>query len=331
MRNAQKTFISVLLLFALSLSASAAVTWTTATDAGYYDIDGEKHGLIRYLFHAETDGEVTESGIKFVTSETDDTQIGEILKGKPSKSFYGSIINIPEAFSGRFFARGFVVVDGITHWSEPIGCKPDFAKVFTAPVEESEKEKIGYIISSKKLYNPITNRYYVQLTLVDENGTSVKVSVDDITDFDGEPLLGENADVGEPDEWYYYFAKYKTNTSGRINQMEIVSFYRDIDTKFSTEEGFYLVNALSLRNNFLSFYDTDSDVIIADEAALSYKCAEDCAVIRLDDNTYAGEELIRVPDNEDELYARDGGNSVIYVNSDGEIGKIYSFTENYIV
>ena len=84
MRNAQKTFISVLLLFALSLSASAAVTWTTATDAGYYDIDGEKHGLIRYLFHAETDGEVTESGIKFVTSETDDTQVGEILKGKPA-------------------------------------------------------------------------------------------------------------------------------------------------------------------------------------------------------------------------------------------------------
>ncbi|MBE6964418.1 MAG: hypothetical protein E7441_00065 [Ruminococcaceae bacterium] len=186
MRNAQKIFISVLLLFALSLSASAAVTWTTATDAGYYDIDGE-------------------------------------------------------------------------------------------------------------------------------------------------PLLGENADVGEPDEWYYYFAKYKTNTSGRINQMEIVSFYRDIDTKFSTEEGFYLVNALSLRNNFLSFYDTDSDVVIADEAALSYKCAEDCAVIRLDDNTYAGEELIRVPDNEDELRAWDEGNSVIYVNSDGEIGKIYSFTENYIV
>ena len=66
MRNAQKIFISVLLLFALSLSASAAVTWTTATDAGYYDIDGEKHGLMRYLFHAETDGEVTESGINNV-------------------------------------------------------------------------------------------------------------------------------------------------------------------------------------------------------------------------------------------------------------------------
>ena len=113
--------------------------------------------------------------------------------------------------------------------------------------------------------------------------------------------------------------------------MEIVSFYRDIDTKFSTEEGFYLVNALSLRNKFLSFYDTDSDVIIAEEAALSYKCAEDCAVIRLDDNTYAGEELIRVPDNEDELRAWDGGNSVIYVNSDEEKGKIYSFTENYVV
>ncbi len=183
----------------------------------------------------------------------------------------------------------------------------------------------------KKCYNPATNSYYVQLTLVDESGTSVKVSVDDITDFDGKPLLGENADVGEPDQWYYYFAKYKTNTAERISQLEVVSFYRDIDTKFSTEEGFYLVNAVSLRNDTLSFYDTYDNVIIAEESAQSYKCAEDFAVIKLDDNTYAGEELVCIPNNEDELYSSNGGNAVVYVNSNGEIGKVFSFTENYIV
>lgn len=292
MRNAQKIFISVLLLFALSLSASATVTWTTATDAGYYSIDGEKHGIMRYLFNAETDEEVTASGIKFVTSETDDTQVGEILKGKPSNAFYGSIINIPEEFSKKLFARGFVVVNGVTHWSDPVGCIPDFTRNFTEAVEETEKEKIGYIIASKKCYNPATDSYYVQLTLVDETGTSVKVSVDDVTDFNGNPLLDENAVNGNPSKWNYFFAKYETNFAGRINKMEIVSFYHDIEIKLSEEEGFYLVNAVSLQNGMLNFYNTDHDVIIAKEKAQSWKCSEDCAVISLDNNTYMNDKLI---------------------------------------
>ncbi len=105
-------------------------TWTTDTDAGYYSENGKKLGLMRYLFHADINGEVTESGIKFIKSETDDTQVGNIIKGIPSKTFYGDLINIPENTAGMYFAKGFVVVDGVVYWSTPLGCMPDFKKEF---------------------------------------------------------------------------------------------------------------------------------------------------------------------------------------------------------
>lgn len=102
------------------------VSWSYATDSGYHNENNTKLGFMRYLFHAEFDGHLTKSGIKFIKGRDSDEQVGEIISSEKSQTFYGDIINIPEGATGTYFAKGFVTINGITYWSSPLGCSPNF-------------------------------------------------------------------------------------------------------------------------------------------------------------------------------------------------------------
>ena len=107
--------------------------WVTATDAGYYLVDGNKKGLMRYLFHFSIEGEIEEAYIKYIKgSDLSSQQAGEIERGELTNTFYGDIIDVPETATDKYYAVGYVKIDGKDYWSNPIFCEPDFTRHFSS-------------------------------------------------------------------------------------------------------------------------------------------------------------------------------------------------------
>ncbi len=72
---------------------------------------------IRFLFDYIADGEVTETGIKFVKTVGADYSAAGGLSEGGYKTFYGDVTDVPE--SATFYAVGYAVVDGETKWAIP--------------------------------------------------------------------------------------------------------------------------------------------------------------------------------------------------------------------
>lgn len=115
--------------------------WTSATDAGYYMVDGTKTGLMRYLFHADITKDITEAGIMYVSTSIFDkdapytNQLGQISAGAPSadNAFYSDITGIPESAAGStYYAVAYVKTADGTFWSDVVGCEPNFEKYFSS-------------------------------------------------------------------------------------------------------------------------------------------------------------------------------------------------------
>lgn len=118
---------------------SYAYIWTVDTDSGYFMSNNSKYAVIRFLFDVALSpipqGKITESGIKYVSANN----IGENVESLPfagasavgnKTTFYGDIINIGEdKAENTYYAVAYMVIDGKTYWSEPIGCSPDFGKL----------------------------------------------------------------------------------------------------------------------------------------------------------------------------------------------------------
>ncbi len=111
------------------------IKWSTATDAGAY-MDGKiKYGMMRFLFALNVDKEdVTASGIKYLNADSISTSVSAAgvgsATGAASNAFYGDVTGIPENTTGNYYAVAFVTVNGKTYWSAPLGCTPNFEKVF---------------------------------------------------------------------------------------------------------------------------------------------------------------------------------------------------------
>lgn len=114
--------------------------WTTATDAGYYLSGEQKVGMMRYLFHAGIEGEITDVGIKYIKGDDLTAKIeyvGEASKGDKEitdNAFYGDIVNIPEAdyTDAAYYAIAYIVTDAGELWSEPVACTPNFTNHYTS-------------------------------------------------------------------------------------------------------------------------------------------------------------------------------------------------------
>ncbi|MBO4941297.1 MAG: hypothetical protein J6D15_03750 [Clostridia bacterium] len=107
--------------------------WTTATDSGYYMSAESKLGLMRYLFHFGIEGTIEDAYIKYIKgSDLSSPQAGEIAKGELTNTFYGDIVGVPENTTGRYYAIGYIKIDGKEYWSNPIFCEPNFTRHFSS-------------------------------------------------------------------------------------------------------------------------------------------------------------------------------------------------------
>ena len=106
----------------------------TATDEGYYEVNGERSGLIRFLFGFDTEEENIKTGIRFIKSGDITAQVGETMQGK-SKAFHADITGIPENSENTYYAIAFLKVNPDTenekvYWSDVASCTPNFEKFF---------------------------------------------------------------------------------------------------------------------------------------------------------------------------------------------------------
>ncbi len=111
-------------------------TWATATDAGYYDRDGVKEGLMRYLFDVQAEEPFVEYGVKFLTTPGDFTAAThDVVSGPVSvyrASFWGDLVNIYEPASTTIYGKAYIKYnDGTYEWSDTIALTPNFVKLFT--------------------------------------------------------------------------------------------------------------------------------------------------------------------------------------------------------
>ncbi|MBQ2743378.1 MAG: InlB B-repeat-containing protein, partial [Oscillospiraceae bacterium] len=203
----------------------------------------------------------------------------------------------------------------------------------------------GYVVSAEQRYNVSTDKYYATLTLISEDGKISTKTVDDVQNYSSVSMLNPDYGVGKLDSWRGAFVSYELNDDGVISIIDTCDEYGcpyDVKNTFDYSygqpaQGLYLVNTYGLRGDVLQFYDTDSDVDVKSTPAMSAQLSEKgCDIIAVDGDDYAGSMLSFISSNISYISQYDGiwtngdgaGNAVIYINEDGEIEKIFSFTDD---
>ncbi len=110
--------------------------WYSNTDAGYYVTADTTYGMIRFLFAADIEGEVTKFGIKYIKGSditadiAKESSVSSEQTGD-AKAFYGDIAGIAEGADDTYFAIAYVEVAGKTYWSEVVSCTPNWSNDYT--------------------------------------------------------------------------------------------------------------------------------------------------------------------------------------------------------
>ena len=109
----------------------------TDTDSGSYKSGSDTLGVIRYMFvfnESATDDKITSYGIKYLKSD----DFGSVTAANANVSatgnysaFQGDITEIPANETTNYYAKAFIVRDGITIWSNAVPATVDWAKSFT--------------------------------------------------------------------------------------------------------------------------------------------------------------------------------------------------------
>ena len=204
-----------------------------------------------------------------------------------------------------------------------------------------DTDDLAYIVKAVRKYNVAAQDYYLQMTLIGDDGLFVANTIDGVPgagettsrDFSGD--LGEvlPGDTSEAADFIAGFVTYTLNADGEIATMD-----KSVDVANAVvfnnavaAEGLYLVNVVSERNGGIFFIDADAEYDDADAVKAApqsmIKYAEDgYKVVTIDADEYAGEVVIKVPSKETNLDAN-VGNAVIQVNDEGEIARVFSFVE----
>ncbi len=109
------------------------LTWTTDKDSGYYEVDGKKYGMMRFMFNANFTGEVLESGIMYINAKNPESGLGNIVNTTDKSAvFQGDIINIPDTTPGsnRYYAKAYIKTADGDFWSEAVSCSVNWNKYF---------------------------------------------------------------------------------------------------------------------------------------------------------------------------------------------------------
>lgn len=225
-------------------------------------------------------------------------------------------LNTLKGYNKGIVAMAMTIGDGVTSGQKDTG-------------DASESEAIAYVVSSTQKFDAAAAEYYLQMTLITEDGLFTTKTINTPVDFSNTAytLPEKIGTVASGDEFAAgTFIEYALDAEGVITNLEH-KWYDALSTTAGSAEGLYLVNAVSERSGSLYFFDTDADVDLETETPDAMKFAEDgYDVITIDGDEYAGEMIIKVPAREKTLDAGEG-NAVIYVNDEGEIEKVFSFVE----
>ncbi len=110
--------------------------WEYDTDSGYFTINGEKSGVMRFMFKITPQETIKEAGIKYINADN----IPALLSGSTVKTitnltaFQGDIINIsPDKVEdgAKYYAAAYVIAGDTTIWSDVIECSMNWAQEFT--------------------------------------------------------------------------------------------------------------------------------------------------------------------------------------------------------
>lgn len=101
------------------------IRWITDTDAGFYMDAETKYGMMRFLFSVDLEGEIEETGIKFIKVD-DKNAAGVTVGGGNAAAFYGDVYGIPESEAGNtYYAVAYVTTAAGTEWSDVVACTVD--------------------------------------------------------------------------------------------------------------------------------------------------------------------------------------------------------------
>ncbi len=210
-----------------------------------------------------------------------------------------------------------------------------------------DTDDLAYIVKAVRKYNVATQDYYLQMTLIGDDGLFVANTIDGVPgagettkrDFAGDLGTVEAGDTTDAAEFLAGFVTYTLNADGEIATMDKSMEVKDTivygDGELSTvaREGVYLVNIVSERNGGLFFIQANADynddlTPVKDAPQTMIKFAEDgYKVVTIDADEYAGEVIIKVPAKE-KILTDEVGNAVIQVNDEGEIVRVFAFVED---
>ena len=91
----------------------------------------EKAGMMRFLFAADINDEILESGIKYINTSDISAAVNATGVQGTESAFYGDVTGIPEGTDGTYLAVAYVKTAQGTYWSDVVECSPDFTKHFT--------------------------------------------------------------------------------------------------------------------------------------------------------------------------------------------------------
>ena len=202
--------------------------------------------------------------------------------------------------------------------------------------DAAEAEDIAYIVSSTQRYNAATAEYYLQMTLINEDGLFTAKTIDTPVDFTN-TALAIPAYIGTVTGNFKAgtFVQYALNEEGVITNMDDAIYTaRGNAIAYGSgnvaRDGIYLVNAVSERNGSLFFFETDANVDLTSPSispdSLKFS-KEGYDVVTIDGEEVAGESILKVSARETAL-TQYIGNAVIQID-EGEIVRVFSFVEPY--
>jgi len=190
--------------------------------------------------------------------------------------------------------------------------------------ERTDRGNAAYVVSATQRLNMETEKYYAELTLINETGLFTVLTVDDVENFDFQSVLVDGH-IGKISSLTNKFVKFDMKNTDKIQRLEPRRSV--VSNEFTTDDGFYLVNIVDERNGLLLFYDTDTDVNVNGSPIGCPFRKNGYAIISIDDNEYYGENLSKISRGIQSLPAG-FGNAVIQI-SKGEVLRVFSFEGGY--
>lgn len=129
---------------ALYLSDSAGKKWQSAADSGSYTSCNGTYGVIRFMFlfgEDGTDDSITSYGIKYLNADDFSNVKASDASASASgaySAFQGDVIEITENSGTNYYAKAFIVRNGITYWSDIIYTSVDWTNKVDYTSESAE-------------------------------------------------------------------------------------------------------------------------------------------------------------------------------------------------